>query len=128
MSYSIAIPTYNRVELFGRKTYRLLKRYELLDRVTLFLQTDADVLAYTTAFPELSYVRAPLGFLPCTNFIPDHYPIGHPIVQLHDDISQIYDLVDGKCVQAKDVHQIFENVFRLNDTGEVLPRRRLPNA
>ncbi len=111
MSYVIAIPTHDRVDLFTRKTYRLLERYHLLDRVTLFLQTDADELAYTTAFPSLAYVRAPLGFIACTNFIADYYPIGHPIVQLHDDIAQIYELVDGKCVQANDVHQIFESVF-----------------
>ena len=113
MTYSIAIPTYQRSELFARKTYKLLKRYNLLDRTTLFLQTDADELAYTTAFPELSYVRAPMGFLPCTNFISEYFPIDHPILQLHDDIAQIYELVDGKCVQAKDVHQIFETVFRV---------------
>jgi hypothetical protein len=114
MTYSIAIPTLNRVDLFTRKTYRLLKRYELLDRVTLFLQTDEDVAAYTSAFPDIKYVRAPSsGFVNVCNFICEYYPIGHPILQLHDDLSQIYDLVDGKCVQAKDVHQIFENVFRL---------------
>jgi hypothetical protein len=110
--YSIAIPTYQRVDLFTRKTYRLLERYHLLDRTTLFLQTDADVAAYTTAFPDLPYVRAPLGFVNVCNFICDHYPIGHPIVQLHDDIAQIYDLIGGKCVQTKDADQIFQNVFR----------------
>ena len=111
MSYSIAIPTYHRLDLFAKKTYKLLKRYNLLNRVTLFLQTDADVEAYTTAFPDISYVRAPLGFIACTNFISEYYDIGHPIVQLHDDIAQIYELVEGKCVQAKDVHQIFESIF-----------------
>lgn len=111
MSYVIAIPTHDRVDLFTRKTYRLLERYHLLDRVTLFLQTDADELAYTTAFPSLAYVRAPLGFVNVCNFIADHYPIGYPIVQVHDDISHIYELVDGKCVKANDVHKIFESVF-----------------
>ena len=111
MSYSIAIPTYHRLDLFAKKTYKLLKRYDLLNRVTLFLQTDADVEAYTTAFPDIPYVRAPLGFIACTNFISEYYDIGHPIVQLHDDIAQIYELVEGKCVQAKDVHQIFESIF-----------------
>jgi len=112
MTYSIAIPTLNRVELFTRKTYRLLERYHLLDRVTLFLQTDADVLAYTAAFPALQYVRAPLGFVNVCNFISEYYDIGHPILQLHDDIAQIYDLIGGKCVQTKDADQIFQNVFR----------------
>jgi hypothetical protein len=128
MTYSIAIPTLNRVELFTRKTYRLLERYHLLDRVTLFLQTDADVAAYTTAFPDLKYVVAPVGFVACTNFICDHYPIGHPILQVHDDIAQIYDLIGGKCVQTENADQIFQNVFRLMkqescNLGGVYPMR-----
>ena len=113
MDYTIAIPTYKRLNVFRRKTYRLLKRYNLCERVVLFLQCPEDVKEYTEAFPELKYVEAPSGFLNCINFIGEHFPIGHPIVQMHDDISLMYELVDGECKQATDAHQIFTEVFTL---------------
>ena len=113
MDYTIAIPTYKRLNVFRRKTYRLLKRYNLCERCVLFLQCPEDVVAYTEAFPELKYVVAPSGFLNCINFIAQHFPVGHPVVQMHDDVSQIYDLVSGKCVQTEDAHAVFVRVFQL---------------
>ncbi len=113
MDYTIAIPTYKRLNVFRRKTYRLLKRYNLCERCVLFLQCPEDVVAYTEAFPELKYVVAPSGFLNCINFIAQHFPVGHPVVQMHDDVSQIYDLVSGRCVQTEDAHAVFVRVFQL---------------
>lgn len=113
MDYTIAIPTYKRLNVFRRKTYRLLKRYNLCERVVLFLQCPEDVADYTKAFPELKYVEAPSGFLNCINFITQHFPVGQPVVQMHDDVSQIYDLVSGKCVQTEDAHALFVRVFQL---------------
>ena len=107
MDYTIAIPTYKRLNVFRRKTYRLLKRYNLCERVVLFLQCPEDVKEYTEAFPELKYVEAPSGFLNCINFITQHFPVGQPVVQMHDDVAQIYDLVSGKCVQTEDAHAVF---------------------
>lgn len=52
MDYTIAIPTYKRLNVFRRKTYRLLKRYNLCERVVLFLQCPEDVADYTEAFPS----------------------------------------------------------------------------
>ena len=113
MDYQIAIPTYKRVNVFRRKTYRLLKRYNLCERVVLFLQCPEDVKEYTEAFPELKYVDAPSGFLNCINFISQHFPKGQPVVQMHDDVAQIYDLISGKCVQTEDAHAVFVRVFEL---------------
>lgn len=122
MDYQIAIPTYKRLNVFRRKTYRLLKRYNLCERVVLFLQCPEDVVAYTEAFPELKYVEAPSGFLNCINFITQHFPVGHPVVQMHDDVGQIYDLVSAgtatnpdyvKCVITDDAHSTFVRVFEL---------------
>jgi hypothetical protein len=113
MDYQIAIPTYKRLNVFRRKTYRLLKRYNLCERVVLFLQCPEDVKEYTEAFPELKYVEAPSGFLNCINFITQHFPVGQPVVQMHDDVRQIYDLVSGKCVQTEDAHAVFVRVFQL---------------
>ena len=122
MDYQIAIPTYKRLNVFRRKTYRLLKRYNLCERVVLFLQCPEDVKEYTEAFPELKYVEAPSGFLNCINFITQHFPVGQPVVQMHDDVRQIYDLVSAgtatnpdyvKCVITEDAHSTFVRVFEL---------------
>lgn len=70
------------------------------------------------SLPELKYVVAPSGFLNCINFIAQHFPVGQPVVQMHDDVAQIYDLVSGKCVQTEDAHAVFVRVFQLMQKSE----------
>jgi hypothetical protein len=95
--YTICIPTYNRVDVFRKKTYKtMIQRYNLHDRVMLLLQNDEDEKAYTEAFPELGYMRTPPGLLQTVNYVAEHFPKGHRIVMMHDDITRLLH-VDSQC-------------------------------
>lgn len=95
--YTICIPTYNRVDVFRKKTYKtMIQRYNLHDRVMLLLQNDEDEKAYTEAFPELGYMRTPPGLLQTVNYVAEHFPKGHRIVMMHDDIVRLLH-VDSDC-------------------------------
>ncbi len=89
-AYTICIPTYNRVNVFRKKTYKtMIKRYNLHDNVILLLQTDEDEKAYTEAFPELGFMRTPKGLLQTVNYVAEYFPKGKRIVMMHDDISRL---------------------------------------
>lgn len=88
--YTICIPTYNRVDIFRKKTYaKIIQKYNLHDRVMLLLQTDADEEAYTKAFPKLGFMRTPPGLLQTVNYVAECFPKGHRIVMMHDDITRL---------------------------------------
>jgi len=95
--YTICIPTYKRVDLFRKKTYKtIIQRYNLHDRVMLLLQNDEDEKAYTEAFPELGFMRTPPGLLQTVNYVAECFPKGHRIVMMHDDIVRLLR-VDSDC-------------------------------
>ena len=95
--YTICIPTYNRVDVFRKKTYKtMIQRYNLHDHVMLLLQNDEDEKAYTEAFPELGFMRTPAGLLQTVNYVAGCFPKGHRIVMMHDDITRLLH-VDSQC-------------------------------
>ena len=112
MPIFIAIPTYDRVNIFKRKTYnRIIKRYNLEKYTTLFIQSDKDAKEYKEAFPELKQVRSPKGYLNTLNFIGNHYPLNAKVVKIDDDITQIKKLQGNKLVDVNNAYDLFNKTF-----------------
>jgi len=89
---NIVIPTYQRVDVFRRRTYALLSRYGLLDCATLYVQDDDDHTAYSVF--GLPIVRAPRrGLLDTVNYIQTRHVVGAPIVYMHDDVRQVVEAI-----------------------------------
>lgn len=119
-AYTICIPTYNRVDVFRKKTYKtMIKRYNLQDKVILLLQTDEDEKAYTEAFPELGFLRTPKGLLQTVNYVAEYFPKGKNIVMMHDDISRFLrvDTLGNRCT-IEDGERFIKNMFdKMNEEG-----------
>jgi len=92
--YKIVIPSYNRVDIFKKKTFQFLERHNLTKYATLFLQTDEDEEQYKQF--NISIVRSPLGLIQTINFIYDYYPLNTKLWLLHDDINKFIDLNDNE--------------------------------
>ena len=111
--YTICIPTYNRVDVFRKKTYaKIIQKYNLHDRVMLLLQTDADEEAYTKAFPKLGFMRTPPGLLQTVNYVAQWFEMGHRMIMMHDDITRLLR-VDSlyKRHTITDGDRFFKSVF-----------------
>ena len=81
MDYKIAIPTYNRYNIFFNKTYTLLKKHNLLDKIILFIQDDEDEKTYAKL--NLKIVRVNKGFRNAVNDITNYFNLGEKYIQIH---------------------------------------------
>tara|TARA_R110001632_G_scaffold231708_1_gene370825 strand:+ start:1133 stop:1852 length:720 start_codon:yes stop_codon:yes gene_type:complete len=88
--YQIVIPSYNRLDIFKRKTYKFLQSHNLLSHTTLFLQSDQDEEDYKIF--NLPIIRSPQGLVETLNFITDYYPVDTHLWLLHDDVSKLINL------------------------------------
>ena len=91
MEYHIAVPSYRRAEMFGKKTLRFL-RASGAPNPTVYVADQQDYDAYKALYPELEIVIAVPGLCAARNWIQDHLPLGQKIMFLDDDINEIYCL------------------------------------
>lgn len=91
MNYHLAVPSYRRAEMFGKKTYAFLKRSGA-PLPTVYVADTQDYDAYHALYPELDVRIAVKGMCAVRNFIQDEQPLGQRIVFMDDDIEEIYRL------------------------------------
>ena len=112
MPINIAIPTFDRINIFRTHTYnKIIKVYKLEKYITLFIQSNKDAKEYKEAFPKLKQVRSPKGYVNTLNFISKHYPLNAKIVKMDDDITQVLHLVDGKLIKVSSVYGLLNKTF-----------------
>ena len=109
MDFKIAIPTFRRYDIFFNKTYPLLKKHNLLDKIILFLQDDDDEKTYAKL--NLKIVRVNKGFRNAVNDITNYFNLGEKYIQIHDDISDILTIENEKLVSVINADILFTNVF-----------------
>lgn len=94
--YSIAIPSYKRPDCLSKKTLKALKEEGFLpNQITIFVANEEERKTYEQALdPSLygSLVVGAVGLAAQRSFIAQHYPLGHPILQLDDDIRKFKKL------------------------------------
>ena len=91
MDYHLAIPSYRRAEMLGKKTLRFLQASGA-PTPTIYVADQQDYDAYKALYPDLPIVIAQKGLVNCRNFIQNNQPIGKKIVFIDDDIEDIYRL------------------------------------
>tara|TARA_R110000787_G_scaffold160999_1_gene274514 strand:+ start:1135 stop:1881 length:747 start_codon:yes stop_codon:yes gene_type:complete len=101
LDYHIVIPSFNRCDTFGKKTYAFLERHKLLSNATLFLQTDEDEEAYKKY--NIPIIRSPLGLCETLNFIYDYYEVGFKLWLLHDDVTKFINLENKEPPNLPDI-------------------------
>lgn len=120
--YRIAIPSYQRLDTFIKKTYeKVIKPHKLESRVILFLQNDKDEKEYRAKFPKLKIVRSPPGYHDTLNYISKYFPKNQRYVKMDDDLSGFFTVKDGfvekkgKLLPVKNVDKLFQKCFREMD-------------
>ena len=122
MPIFIAIPTYDRVDTFRKKTYtKIIQKYKLEKYCTLFIQSDKDANDYKELAPELKQVRSPKGYLNTLNFISKYYPKNAKVVKMDDDLTGIFKLTGDKLTKVNNAYDLFNKTFAIMvNTGSSL--------
>jgi len=114
MPIFIAIPTYDRVDTFRKKTYtKIIQKYKLEKYCTLFIQSDKDANDYKELAPELKQVRSPKGYLNTLNFISKYYPKNAKVVKMDDDLTGIFKLTGDKLTKVNNAYDLFNKTFAI---------------
>ena len=78
------------------------------------MQTQEDLAAYTEAYPRVRVVLTPgLGQAAAQEAIRRHYPLGARVVVLHDDVTRVVRMRDGRIRRFDDVNRLFRVVFEV---------------
>jgi len=90
MSYKIAIPSLKRSKPLQNLTYALLKKHNIdLSNVYIFV-IDSEYELYKECFPESKIVIGRFGAKNNKNYIQDYFKQGEYIIQLDDDIKDLF--------------------------------------
>jgi len=93
----IAIPSYNRSSYILQKTLNLLFRFHIAtNRIAIFVVSE-ELIKYQEAlinYPDISIVVGPIGLHNMRNFIRLYYPEGTYLLQIDDDIEDLYEMIE----------------------------------
>ena len=95
LSFTVAIPSYQRAQQLYDKTYmHVLKPLGLATYTIVFIQTDEDMVTYSKLFHNtgLRFERGPSGFAEVNYFIEHFFDVGTRVVVMHDDLKGILAL------------------------------------
>lgn len=110
MDYKICIPSYNRYDIFKKKTFCLLQRNNLIDKCILFIQSDDDEQKYSEF--GIPIVRGEKGYCNICNTITDYLDINQKYILMGDDITNIVFAIDQKKTDAVyNLHSLFLHLF-----------------
>jgi hypothetical protein len=97
--YVIVIPSYKRAETLRDKSLALLKGYGIEpERIYVFVANKEEEKIYKDTLKPGTYGKIVVGVPkigPQRNFIADYFPVGKPMVQMDDDISELIEYSPG---------------------------------
>lgn len=91
MDYIIVVPSYNRVEIFKKKTLAFLQKHNIgSDKINVFVANEEQKSVYNS--PDYTTIVGVLGLVPVRNYICNYYPAGQLIVSFDDDVDDLVEL------------------------------------
>ena len=114
MSYVVAIPSYNRVDTIQQKTLAVLQKYHIPKELIFIFVADQEQKDLYSKIPEELYgelIIAEKGLCNARNFITNYFDIGCNIVSLDDDVSDLYELEEGKLIPLNSLEILINFAF-----------------
>jgi len=103
----IAVPSYHRAVLFGKKTYKIIKASKS-EAITSVFVVQEEVEQYRALYPDITFVVGVKGLLAQRKFIYDYYPEGSHILSIDDDIDYLLTI---KKERILDIRQLAKRGF-----------------
>ena len=113
----VVIPSYNRVEIFKKKTLAVLKEYNIpKEKIYVFVASEEQKTLYEEGLgKEVGHIVVGIKGLPeVRNFIFDYFPKGKPLVSFDDDVRGFIELDEkskGGKRKLKDLAGMFDRGF-----------------
>jgi hypothetical protein len=116
VNYVVAVPSYNRPDVVGKKTLQTLKDGGVPKSVIhIFVANKAEEKLYEASVPKDLYGKIVVGKIGISNqrkFIAKYFPIGQYVVSVDDDVEKLEALRGEKLVQIKDVNGFFLEAYK----------------
>jgi len=110
--YEVVIPTYDRVDILGKKTLKFLKEQNIpKERITLFVANEEELKKYSERYTDYKIIKGVKGLANQLNFIYDKYPKGTFILRCDDDIRDICDC-EGKSIKLSEIMKRTNDIFK----------------
>ena len=113
MDYVITVGSYRRLETLLTKTIPVLEKYNIpKDKINIFVGNEEEYKVYSDAIKDIKIIVGVVGLQAYRNFISNYYPVGTYIVNMDDDIAELYQLgPDGKLQPLKSLEDIIIQGF-----------------
>jgi hypothetical protein len=103
VDWVIVIPTYDRVEIFKKKTLKVLKEYDIpVEKIYVFVANEEEKVKYEEGLEKDSVghiIVGKKGLAEVRDFIFDYFPRDKPIVSFDDDVRGFVEWVNKKKYQ-----------------------------
>jgi len=93
-NYKIAIPSLKRSNLLKARTYNFLKKHEVLDSNIYIFVIDNEYEIYKNEFPDCNIIVGRFSAKNNKNYILDYFRQDEIILQLDDDIKDLFEAPD----------------------------------
>ena len=112
MDYIIVVPSYNRVEIFKKKTLAFLQKHNISsDKINVFVANEEQKSVYNS--PDYTTIVGVLGLVPVRNYICNYYPVGQLIVSFDDDVDDLVELdSNGKLQPLANLDSFLQEGFK----------------
>jgi hypothetical protein len=117
MDYVVAIPSLKRSNLLVNKTYKFLKKHNVEDSNIYVFVIDNEFEIYKEALPNCNIVVGRFTAKNNKNYILDYFKENTAILQLDDDIKDMYESIDEKTLTPlQDLNNfVSEGLTKLRD-------------
>lgn len=115
--YKIVIPSYKREKTIIKKTLNTLHRHNINPKlIYIFVANKDEYNKYKKIIPTNLYYKIIIGkegLAQQRNFIINYFQEGERILNIDDDIDEIYQLQGKKLIPCTNLHQLIKLGFKL---------------
>lgn len=120
-NYRIAIPSLKRHNALKQLTYKFLKHHNIPDHLIYIFVIDKEYETYKMEFPNCNIIVGRFGAKNNKNYITQYFKQGEYIVQLDDDIKNLYETdANKKLSPIENLKDLIDNALLAID-GEDCP-------
>ena len=107
MSYKIAIPSYNRLDILLNKTMLTLIRGEIPKESIYIFVVEEEYEKYKEALPTINIIIGEKGCVNQRNFIMNYFDEGDYIISMDDDIEKVEYIGDDDFITIENLNDFF---------------------
>jgi hypothetical protein len=119
MNIKIAIPTFQRKQIFLNKTWKFLMKHNIPKKDIYIFVVDYEYEWFKATFPDCKVIVSRRGVKETKNYIGDYFDKDEYILIIDDDLSDIYT-IEGECKKEYKLKSIDNLTNLLNEMLDIM--------